>query len=267
MFPETIETDRLRLEPRWPENVDLDDCYRICASDPGIDEVTEYVTWDPHETKKETLEFLERGRERWEDNEAASYVIRPREGEDGAGEIAGFGGFSVDWRNGPQSSARGSESGSGAAATPVSAPRRSLKSPLRTSISISSPLATSPKTRSHSGRSRSTSTDSAAAERGCYGITSPISTAASTTRSGTRSRRRSGARRLSSRKTGENDRDGDRVAERVQCLSSPTQQTLTTAETTPGTCLSPTNRTERAELSAVRRLAPSRTFSAIWSCT
>ncbi|ACM57432.1 GNAT family N-acetyltransferase [Halorubrum lacusprofundi] len=97
MFPETIETDRLRLEPRWPENVDLDDCYRICASDPGIDEVTEYVTWDPHETKKETLEFLERGRERWEDNEAASYVIRPREGEDGAGEIAGFGGFSVDW--------------------------------------------------------------------------------------------------------------------------------------------------------------------------
>ncbi|EMA64958.1 GNAT family N-acetyltransferase [Halorubrum kocurii] len=97
MFPETIETDRLRLEPGWPERVDLDDCYRICSSDPGIDEVTEHVTWDPHETKKETLEFLERGRERWEDGEAAGYVIRPREGEDGAGEIAGFGGFSVDW--------------------------------------------------------------------------------------------------------------------------------------------------------------------------
>ena len=97
MFPETIETDRLRLEPRWPEHVDLDECYRICSSDPGIDEVTEHVTWDPHETKKETLEFLERGRERWEENEAASYVIRPREGEDGAGEIAGFGGLSVDW--------------------------------------------------------------------------------------------------------------------------------------------------------------------------
>lgn len=97
MFPETIETDRLRLESRRPENVDLDACYRICSSDPGIDEVTQYVTWDPHETKKETREFLERGRERWDDDEAASYVIRPREGEDGAGEIAGFGGFSVDW--------------------------------------------------------------------------------------------------------------------------------------------------------------------------
>ncbi|ELZ41929.1 GCN5-related N-acetyltransferase [Halorubrum californiense DSM 19288] len=97
MFPETIETDRLRLAVRSPENVDLDECYRICSSDPGIDEVAEYVPWDPHETKKETLEFLERGRERFEENEAASYVIRPREGEDGAGEIAGFGGFEVDW--------------------------------------------------------------------------------------------------------------------------------------------------------------------------
>lgn len=97
MFPRTIETDRLRLSARSPETVDLDECYRICSSDPGIDEVTEYVTWSPHETKRETLEFLERGQERREDREAASYVIRPREGEDGAGEIAGFGGFEVDW--------------------------------------------------------------------------------------------------------------------------------------------------------------------------
>lgn len=97
MFPRTIATDRLRLSARSPETVDLDECYRICSSDPGIDEVTEYVTWSPHETKRETLEFLERGQERWEDREAAGYVIRPREGEDGAGEIAGFGGFEVDW--------------------------------------------------------------------------------------------------------------------------------------------------------------------------
>lgn len=97
MFPETIKTDRLRLEARRPANVDLDACYRICSSDPGIDDVTEYVTWDPHEHKKETLEFLERGRDRFEDGDAAGYVIRPREGEDSAGEIAGFGGFDIDW--------------------------------------------------------------------------------------------------------------------------------------------------------------------------
>ncbi|GAB7008867.1 GNAT family N-acetyltransferase [Halorubrum trueperi] len=97
MFPETIETDRLRLAARRPKNVDLDECYRICSSDPGLSEVTEYVEWDSHETKRETYEFIERGRERWENGEAASYVIRPREGEAGAGELAGFGGFDVDW--------------------------------------------------------------------------------------------------------------------------------------------------------------------------
>ncbi|TKX35375.1 GNAT family N-acetyltransferase, partial [Halorubrum sp. CGM4_25_10-8A] len=96
-FPETIETDRLRLEANGPEKVDLDACYRICSADTGIDEIAEHVTWDPHETKRETLEFLERGRERFEEGEAANYVIRPRQGEDGAGEIAGFGGFEVDW--------------------------------------------------------------------------------------------------------------------------------------------------------------------------
>jgi len=95
VFPETIETDRLRLAPRRPENVDLDACYRVCSSDPEIDEVAEHVTWDPHETKKETREFLERGRERWEEGEAASCVIRPRGGEDGAGylPLAAIGAF------------------------------------------------------------------------------------------------------------------------------------------------------------------------------
>lgn len=97
MFPETIRTERLRLEPRTPEYVDVHELYRICSSDPGIDEVTEYVTWSPHETPKETKEFLDRGARKREEAEAAAYVVRPREGEDGAGEIAGFAGFGCDW--------------------------------------------------------------------------------------------------------------------------------------------------------------------------
>jgi len=75
-----------------------DDCYRICcASDPGIDEVTEYVTWDPTRPK----------RRRWSSSNAAANGGRitrrratssaPVRAGDGAGEIAGFGGFSVDW--------------------------------------------------------------------------------------------------------------------------------------------------------------------------
>jgi len=97
LFPRTIETDRLRLEPRTPEHVDVHAAYRICSADDGIGEVTEYVTWDPHDHPKETHEFLERGRKKREENGTAAYAIRPREGEDGAGALAGFAGLSVDW--------------------------------------------------------------------------------------------------------------------------------------------------------------------------
>lgn len=97
MFPETIETERLRFEPRWPDRVDVHDLYGILSDDAGIEESTAYVTWDPHGTKKETLEFLERGRTQWDDGEAAGYVLYPRTGEDGADEIAGTTGLDVDW--------------------------------------------------------------------------------------------------------------------------------------------------------------------------
>lgn len=97
LFPETIETDRLRLEVLRPETVDVHELYEHCSSDPGIEEATEYVMWDPHRTPKETVDHVERSGEQYESNEGASYVIRPREGEDGAGEIAGNTGFDVDW--------------------------------------------------------------------------------------------------------------------------------------------------------------------------
>ncbi len=97
LFPETIETDRLRLEVATPETVEPLDLYEICSSDPHIDEITEYMTWDPHETPKETLEFLEHAADQRDENESASYLIYPREDEDGAGTIAGGAGFSVDW--------------------------------------------------------------------------------------------------------------------------------------------------------------------------
>ncbi|GAB7095505.1 GNAT family protein [Halolamina litorea] len=98
MFPTTIETDRLRLEPRTPEYVDALDVYEHCKQGaPDIDEITEYLPWDPHATPNESAEFLERGVTAREEREGVDYVIRPKEGEDGAGEIAGFGGLTLDW--------------------------------------------------------------------------------------------------------------------------------------------------------------------------
>ncbi|WP_224449198.1 GNAT family N-acetyltransferase [Haloprofundus salilacus] len=98
LFPTVIETERLRLEPRAPEYVDVHELYRICSSSsPEMEEVTRYLPWSPHETPKETFGFLRRGEENREKHKKADYVIRPREGEDGAGEIAGFGGLTLQW--------------------------------------------------------------------------------------------------------------------------------------------------------------------------
>lgn len=97
LFPETFETDRLRFERLCRENVDVLDFYRICAADDGIDEVARYMPWEPHRVPKETVEFLEHVEDRWEEGEGAEWILRPKEGEDGAGQLAGTTDFVVDW--------------------------------------------------------------------------------------------------------------------------------------------------------------------------
>ncbi|WP_435097081.1 GNAT family N-acetyltransferase [Halarchaeum sp. P4] len=109
MFPDTIETDRLELR-RLDTAVDVLDYYEVCAHDPGIETITEYMTWSPHDTPKVTKEFLERCRERWEAGEGAEYAIyadgeqaadRRADAEHASGEttsdLAGATGLHVDW--------------------------------------------------------------------------------------------------------------------------------------------------------------------------
>ena len=97
MFPERIETDRLRLERLAPDTVDVRAYHECCSRhEPGIDTVTEYLPWDPHETVAETRSYLQSLADQWAAGERAEYVIRPREGEGGAGEIAGSGGLIVE---------------------------------------------------------------------------------------------------------------------------------------------------------------------------
>ena len=96
MFPETIETDRLRLERLTMD--DLFDLYEHSKTDaPDIEEITRYVTWSPHQSLNETREFIEAQKENWEEGDGATYVIRPRDGEDNANELGGTTGLSIDW--------------------------------------------------------------------------------------------------------------------------------------------------------------------------
>jgi len=108
LFPDRIETERLALEPLTTERVDVLELYEhVRVGAPHVDEVTEYLTWSPHETPKETREFVETVTEKRENDEGATYVIRPKDGdsgagdsgagESGAGEIAGVTGIGVDW--------------------------------------------------------------------------------------------------------------------------------------------------------------------------
>ncbi len=100
LFPRVIETERLRLEPRTREYVEPLRCYEVCSTAvDGIEDVTRWLPWEPHDQPEVSAEFLDRGERYWESGEVAAYAIRPREGEPGAGEIAGFGGLSCDWEH------------------------------------------------------------------------------------------------------------------------------------------------------------------------
>ncbi|MFB6305103.1 MAG: GNAT family N-acetyltransferase [Haloferacaceae archaeon] len=97
LFPPVVETDRLRLSRLTFDAVDLYRLYEICSADPAIDEVTEHVTWEPHPTPAATREFVADATAAWDAGERATYVVRPREGEDGAGDVAGVTELHAEW--------------------------------------------------------------------------------------------------------------------------------------------------------------------------
>lgn len=80
-----------------PETVDAFELYdHVKAGAPDIEEITKWVTWDPHQTLKETAEWIEAKGKEFDDGEHATYVLRPKEGEH-RGAIAGVSGIGVDW--------------------------------------------------------------------------------------------------------------------------------------------------------------------------
>lgn len=97
LFPTELESDRLRYEYLHPDAFDPMELYQYVSADaPHIDEITEYVTWDPYENPKEAFDWVENRGEAFESGEGVTYVIRPKDG-DRAGEFAGLTGLSVDW--------------------------------------------------------------------------------------------------------------------------------------------------------------------------
>lgn len=98
LFPVEMESERLRYGRVHPDDTDVFEVYEAASADaPDIEETTRYLTWSPHQHPKETLEFVEHAGEQFDDGAGAHYVVRPRDGEDGAGEFAGTTGITLDW--------------------------------------------------------------------------------------------------------------------------------------------------------------------------
>jgi ribosomal-protein-alanine N-acetyltransferase len=96
MFPERIETDRLVLEQLTSDN--LFEIYEHANyKAEAIDEITRYVTWSPHRSLKETHDMIAQQEENWDEGEGATFVVRPRDGEENAGEFGGMTGIGIDW--------------------------------------------------------------------------------------------------------------------------------------------------------------------------
>lgn len=98
LFPESLETDRLRFERLSHATVDLFEYYQYCSEhESSITEITRYLPWDPHKTVNETREYIDEMEKKWEQGERAEYILRPKDGEKNPGAIAGAGGLIVDW--------------------------------------------------------------------------------------------------------------------------------------------------------------------------
>jgi len=98
LFPRSLETDRLELERLCHDTVDVFACYRRRSRhEPAIEAVTEYLPWDPHGTVGETADYVDELERKWADGTRAEYLLRPKAGEDGAGDIAGSACLVVDW--------------------------------------------------------------------------------------------------------------------------------------------------------------------------
>lgn len=97
LFPETIRTERLTLETIGPDSGGVFEHYDAFSGDPDPETVYEYVPLTEPETPADSRAFLTSAASKRDDGVAVTYLIRPREGEAGAGDLAGSTTLFVDW--------------------------------------------------------------------------------------------------------------------------------------------------------------------------
>lgn len=109
MFPETLETDRLRLLRFCRDNVAVRDFYEAMSRHSDtVEEETAHVGMQPHDHLRDARDAIRSNEQLWDDGDRAIYAVVPRETEgdgrddypqagDRGGAFAGFTGLSIDW--------------------------------------------------------------------------------------------------------------------------------------------------------------------------
>jgi len=96
-FPRVFETERLRFERVHPETLPARELYPSVSTESGIADATRFMTWDPHQHPKETMEYVEHVGDANAAAESGNYALYPKSSAEGAGEFAGNAGISPDW--------------------------------------------------------------------------------------------------------------------------------------------------------------------------
>lgn len=98
MFPETLETDRLRFERLTADAIDPLEFYDLVSHrNPTVEAETRYLPWEPVETPAGAAERLADLERAWDEFERAEWLLRPKPGEDGAGAAAGTATLILEW--------------------------------------------------------------------------------------------------------------------------------------------------------------------------
>lgn len=98
MFPECFETDRLRFERFCRDAIGPRELYELLSRrNATIEHETRFLPWNPVETVDGAAEWLDRVERNWEDLDRADWLVRPKKGERGAGEVAGYAGLECRW--------------------------------------------------------------------------------------------------------------------------------------------------------------------------
>jgi RimJ/RimL family protein N-acetyltransferase len=94
LFPERIETDRLRLERITDETVDPFELYDLVTTESWRTDVTEHMPWFRFETLDQVTSFVDRAEAQWADGDTARYLLRATDAD---GDLAGLTAFGPEW--------------------------------------------------------------------------------------------------------------------------------------------------------------------------